>query len=94
MLDWQLTAYGPAAFDLTYFLMHLMETDIRREAQEDILAAYLNELHKRWQGRLFEIDAKNPKEKLSEKIWTSIDKHEDEDATYDHPHLNADEENQ
>ncbi len=44
MLDWQLTAYGPAAFDLTYFLMHSMETDIRREAHDDILAAYLDEL--------------------------------------------------
>lgn len=44
MLDWQLTAYGPAAFDLTYFLMHSMETNVRREAHEDILGAYLNEL--------------------------------------------------
>jgi hypothetical protein len=44
LLDWQLASYGPAAFDLTYFLMHSMETDIRREAHEDILSAYLGEL--------------------------------------------------
>lgn len=42
--DWQLTAQGPAAYDLMYFFQHSMDADIRRTCQDELFDAYLEVL--------------------------------------------------
>lgn len=44
VLDWQSFAYGVGATDLAYFLAGALEPAVRREAEPELLAAYLDTL--------------------------------------------------
>ena len=40
LYDWQLVSRGPGAYDLMYFMVQSIETDVRRKIQDELVATY------------------------------------------------------
>lgn len=40
LYDWQLVSRGPGAYDLMYFMMQSIDTEVRRKMQDELVATY------------------------------------------------------